>query len=340
MSSQTQSTPNSLRIGVIGCGDHAVWAVRQIRAYLGFCAVLSERGLDQQWSDATPGVLATAKQLECPWLDVSRADDGIEFFQSQRVDVLVLAGTRWILSSDFIDAFPGKIINLHPSKLPNHRGAGVFSWQILNGVRESTLSAYVVEHGIDDGPVLFQLTDDQAERLETPKQFIESHQRLFLKAIDRIIELAMNGTLLSANTPSVQQPSLESSYFPLLKTAFNGAIDWQWKLADIDAFIRAFGPPYPGAFSFHRGQRFSIEKATPLACQSMHPFCFGLVIRHMPDGAAHIACDGGILSIHQLMVNDALVLASDFLRLGGRVWTSADVLDQARIHRPTNRINH
>lgn len=325
-----------IRIAVLGCGDHAAWALTRIKEGTGFCALLTESALDQRWSKHTTGACEAARRSACPSMAVSAAQDGIEFLKQNQINFIILAGTRWILPASFVSAFNGQIINLHPSRLPQHRGAGVFSWQILNNVREASLSAYWVEEGIDDGPLLFQLRDDEARGLDTPIGFQESHRRLFVKAIDKLLYLALSGELIKI-TPLTPQKQEESSYFPLLQSAVNGAIDWRWSLTDIDSFIRAFGPPYPGAFSLFNGSRFHIARAHALPGTSMHPFCHGLVIRHTPPGHAHIACNGGVLAIEQIAVDGVVAQASQFLNLGGRVWTPATILDEARTFRASNR---
>jgi methionyl-tRNA formyltransferase len=328
-------TGNPTRVAVLGCGDHAAWAVERIYSDLGFCALLTETSIDKNWSSETPGAAETADRLACPAMHVSSALAGLDFLKKQKIGLVILCGTRWILPEEFIKAFNGRIINLHPSKLPIHRGAGVFTWQILNRTDEAWLTAYWVRQGIDDGPILFQLQNKEATSLRRPVDFLTSHSKLFKSGIAEILRLVNHGDLEDA-VAAIDQDINSSSYFPLLTSDINGAIDWNWGLADIEVFIRAFSHPYPGAFSFYRDKKFHILEAEMVSNEIFHPSCFGLVLRHMKDGEACIICKGGLLAIQRLTIDQTDTRPSALLPLGARIWTPAAVLDRARTYRPTN----
>lgn len=76
------------------------------------------------------------------------------------VDHLLLAGYMRILSPWFLERFPGKILNIHPSLLPDFPGLDAPRQAWDAGAQEAGATVHFVDHGVDSGPVLLQ------ERLE------------------------------------------------------------------------------------------------------------------------------------------------------------------------------
>jgi len=71
-------------------------------------------------------------------------------------DFIVLAGFMRILGSAFIQAYPNKILNIHPSILPNYKGLKTHQRAIDNGETEHGVSIHIVTADLDDGPVLLR----------------------------------------------------------------------------------------------------------------------------------------------------------------------------------------
>lgn len=71
-------------------------------------------------------------------------------------DYLVLAGFMRILGSDFVQAFEHKILNIHPSLLPDYKGLDTHRRVLENGEKEHGVSIHLVTAELDDGPVILQ----------------------------------------------------------------------------------------------------------------------------------------------------------------------------------------
>jgi phosphoribosylglycinamide formyltransferase-1 len=96
---------------------------------------------------------------------------------ARRVDagLIVLAGFLAILEGAILNAYEGRIVNIHPSLLPNYGGAGMYGERVHRAVlaageRESGCTAHLVDGGTDTGPILLQrkvsvLPDDTADSL-------------------------------------------------------------------------------------------------------------------------------------------------------------------------------
>jgi phosphoribosylglycinamide formyltransferase-1 len=73
-----------------------------------------------------------------------------------RPDVVCLAGFMRILGPGFVRAFPGRILNTHPSLLPAFRGAHAVREALAYGVKVTGCTVHLVDEQVDHGPVLFQ----------------------------------------------------------------------------------------------------------------------------------------------------------------------------------------
>ena len=71
-------------------------------------------------------------------------------------DLVVLAGFMRILSKDFTDALSGKLINIHPSLLPNYPGLNTHKQAIENGDLMHGISVHYVNNELDGGPIITQ----------------------------------------------------------------------------------------------------------------------------------------------------------------------------------------
>ena len=63
-------------------------------------------------------------------------------------------GAAWVFKKSFIDLFNGRLINLHPTRLPQNRGGGIFSWMALRNERTGICLIHQVDVGVDSGNII------------------------------------------------------------------------------------------------------------------------------------------------------------------------------------------
>ncbi len=95
-----------------------------------------------------------------------------------RPDFIVLAGFMRILGSDFIQAYTRKILNIHPSLLPNYKGLNTHQRALDNNESEHGVSIHLVTAELDDGPILLQArypveSGDSVEELQNKGHELE-----------------------------------------------------------------------------------------------------------------------------------------------------------------------
>lgn len=71
-------------------------------------------------------------------------------------DLVCLAGFMQIIEPEFVDAFPGRIINIHPALLPKYPGLDTHARALAGGEKEHGCSVHVVDYGVDTGAIIAQ----------------------------------------------------------------------------------------------------------------------------------------------------------------------------------------
>ena len=137
----------------------------------------------------TAGILDIAKEFNVPAVFVApgkyrtRLEPDAEqalarVLQDAGVDLVVLAGFMRVLKSPMLDAFPHRIINIHPSLLPKFPGLEAWKQALAAGERVTGCTVHYVDAGIDSGAVLGQrevpvLPNDTSESLHARVQIAE-----------------------------------------------------------------------------------------------------------------------------------------------------------------------
>jgi phosphoribosylglycinamide formyltransferase-1 len=104
-------------------------------------------------------------------------------------DLICLAGYMRLLSADFIEAWRGRIVNIHPSLLPLFPGLHTHRRALDAGMKIAGCSVHYVTEGVDEGPVIAQaavpvLDGDTAESLAA--RVLTAEHRLYKEAVRKI----------------------------------------------------------------------------------------------------------------------------------------------------------
>jgi phosphoribosylglycinamide formyltransferase 1 len=115
----------------------------------------------------------------------------IKLLQSKSIDLVCLGGFMRILGKKFIEAFSGKIINIHPSLLPAFPGLNVQEKALQHGVRFSGCTVHFVNEEVDGGAIILQavvpiLDADDTQSLSD--RILEQEHIIYPEAIRLIIE--------------------------------------------------------------------------------------------------------------------------------------------------------
>ncbi|WP_242134222.1 phosphoribosylglycinamide formyltransferase [Aestuariivivens marinum] len=115
-------------------------------------------------------VLDRAKQLNVSSLCFNRiaffnTNDVLNILKTTNPDLIVLAGFLWKMPEFIINAFPNKIINVHPALLPKYGGKGMYGMYVHEAVvankeTKSGITIHYVNENYDEGAIIFQTKCD------------------------------------------------------------------------------------------------------------------------------------------------------------------------------------
>ncbi len=113
-------------------------------------------------------VLERAKKLGIESITVTKsqfmeADTLIAELKERNIDFIVLAGFLLLVPQKYIDAYPGRIVNIHPALLPKHGGKGMYGSHVHESVvaagdTESGITIHLIDGNYDKGTTFFQAT--------------------------------------------------------------------------------------------------------------------------------------------------------------------------------------
>ncbi len=160
----------------------------QIRVSLVLCNKPGAGVLGIADANAIPSVFLDKEQF-------FRGDGYVPFLKEKKIDLIVLAGFLWKIPDSLIEAFPGRIINIHPALLPKYGGKGMYGHHVHQAVidnkeKESGISIHYVDGHYDNGDIIFQATcpvlqEDNADTLAKRVQALE-HEH-FPRVIEQLI---------------------------------------------------------------------------------------------------------------------------------------------------------
>ncbi|MCK4592885.1 phosphoribosylglycinamide formyltransferase [bacterium] len=123
-------------------------------------------------------------------LDGDDARAYAEAFREAGVEFICLAGFMRIVKAPLLEAFPGRILNIHPSLLPSFPGLEAQRQAWEHGVKFSGCTVHFVDASLDGGPIIAQrivpvLDDDTAETLA--ERILTEEHELYAEAVGKVL---------------------------------------------------------------------------------------------------------------------------------------------------------
>jgi phosphoribosylglycinamide formyltransferase-1 len=120
----------------------------------------------------------------------------LDYLLKNEIDMVVLAGFLWLVPDDILEAFEGRIINIHPALLPKYGGKGMYGEKvhrevIANNEKESGISIHYVNRNYDEGNIIFQARC-KLDASDTPETLASKVHALEYEHFPRVIEELIN----------------------------------------------------------------------------------------------------------------------------------------------------
>ena len=212
-----------------------------------------------------PPVKHRAEELGLPVFQPTsvRDEESLARLAGHAPEVIAVVGYGQFIPKRIRELAPHGCVNVHSSLLPKYRGAAPVNWALARGETRTGVTTIRLERELDAGDILLAREIDIG-RHETASQLEERLAPLGAELLVETLAGLESGTL----RPQPQDHAA-ATRAPLLRRE-DGLVDWSLTAEEIHNRMRGFDP-WPGIFSFFRGQRLRILDSRPHSFEGIDP---------------------------------------------------------------------
>jgi methionyl-tRNA formyltransferase len=257
-----------MRIVFLGTPTFAVPSLEAlVRAGFEIPAVFTQpdrpKGRGAKLAESSIKAAATAFGLPVHQPERIRRPEQIEALRQLAPDLMVVVGYGQIIPQTIIDLPPLGVLNVHASLLPKYRGAAPIQWAIANGESETGVTIMRIDAGLDTGDMLLKVPAAIGPAATAP----ELSDRLAPLGAESLIQVTHQ--LRAGSVVAEPQDHSAATLAPILRKE-DGLIDWRRSALVTHNRLRGF-TPWPGAYTFFRGQQLNILSAKPRDLAGVQP---------------------------------------------------------------------
>jgi len=308
-----------MRLGWIGCHQEGLGALEGLLAAgAPLVAAITLKPELAAFRSAPGDYRALCHRAGLPLYQVANINDesSLQLLRELALDVVFVIGWSQILKPAALQSARIGMIGTHASLLPHNRGSAPINWALIRGEHLSGNSLMWLAEGVDGGDLI-----DQTAFCITPydtcatlyERVAESNRDMLLRVLPQI---------LAGERPGVPQQHTGEPVLPRRRPA-DGLIDWSRTSTTIYDFVRALTRPYPGAFSWLDGRRWTIWQAALLPGETSAERVgevLGPALCPVEAACGQVvACGTGALLLLELQADDGEILAGR--RLSEQPWT-------------------
>ena len=232
--------------------------------------------------------------------------------------VVVVAFGR-LLPAEVLAAAPHGAINVHFSMLPALRGAAPVAWALARGARETGVTTFRLDRGLDTGEVLLQQEVPILPREHAPALLA----RLAVLGSELLLA-TLDGLAAGTITPRPQDATLATAAPPL--TREDGLWDPSWNAGTLEGRIRGFDP-WPGVWAKRGGRRLRLVDA--VALDGVGTDTVPGTVLGLAGDALRLACaEGTVVAVEAVQVEGRRVVTAREAA-AGRQLAPGDRLERA-----------
>ena len=233
-----------------------------------------------------------------------REEETVEQLRQLQPDVVAVVAYGRILPQRVLDIPTKGCINIHASLLPAYRGSAPYQWAVLDGLKETGVTAMYLCREMDAGDMIDQRKTPIGEN-ETAGELLDRLAVLGADLLDQTLAAMENGTV-----QSVPQDPEKATYAPMLDKTMC-PIDFTKTACQVHNHVRGMNP-WPVATMELQGKRFKVYETAVLPEESAQQP--GTVLGLTKKGLK-IACSEGVIEIRTLQVEGGKRMgAPDYFR--------------------------
>ena len=181
-----------------------------------------------------------------------RADEDVQAIRDLNPDVIAVVAYGRILPQRVLDIPTWDCVNIHASLLPQYRGSAPYQWAVLDGLKETGVSAQHMVREMDAGDVIDVEKTEIGEN-ETAGELLDRLAGLAAKLLTRVLSRVKSGDAC----PGVPQDPENITFAPMLDKGLC-PIDWNKTAQQVHNQVRGLHP-WPVATMELKGQKFKVH---------------------------------------------------------------------------------
>ena len=181
-----------------------------------------------------------------------RADEDVQAIRDLNPDVIAVVAYGRILPQRVLDIPTWDCVNIHASLLPQYRGSAPYQWAVLDGLKETGVSAQHMVREMDAGDVIDVEKTEIGEN-ETAGELLDRLAALAAKLLSRVLSRVKSGDAC----PGVPQNPENITFAPMLDKTMC-PIDWNKTAQQVHNQVRGLHP-WPVATMELKGQKFKVH---------------------------------------------------------------------------------
>ena len=249
-------------------------------------------GRSSQVMDPPVAAWAKAQKYQCLQPESAKDAGFLAELRLLNPDIIVTAAYGQILSDEFLKIPRVATINIHPSRLPAHRGATPVPATLLDQLKTATVTVLFTVKKLDSGNII--LTKDFAIGPEETAG--ELTARLFFESGPMLID-ALSILDKDHSFAGVPQDHAAATFCKKIEKD-DGRIQWALSSEEISARFRAF-EPWPGSWTWFQGKRITVT-SLKIVSSNTHNQPPGALSWDKPTKALHVTTSTGTVAIRSL----------------------------------------
>ena len=231
-----------------------------------------------------------------------REEETVETLRELKPDVVAVVAYGRILPQKVLDIAPKGFINIHASVLPQYRGSAPYQWAVLDGLKETGVTAMYLCREMDAGDMI-AVSKTPIGPNETAGELLDRLAVLGAQLLSETLERVEKG-----EAEGIPQNHSEATYAPMLDKTMC-PIDWTKSATQIHNQVRGLHP-WPVATAELAGTRFKIHATVPVEGKGVPGSILGLT-----KTGLQVACGEGAIEIRSLQAEGGKRMAApDYFR--------------------------
>lgn len=225
-------------------------------------------------------------------------------------DLIIIIGFSQLIKKTILEIPKYGCIGFHPSLLPKNRGRAVIPWTILNDEKETGITFFKIDEGMDSGNILYQ-SKIKLDKKETAASFYDKVLNSLKEGTKELIEKIKNKDL-----EGTKQDENKATYCAI-RTKEDGEINWNDSANLIEKLIRACGKPYFGAYTYHKGKKVKILTAEVIETDNWNAFP-GQRVEIIQGQGVKVKTGNGLLLIKDVEYEGIITKADKIFKIAGK----------------------